>query len=324
MPLVSVIIPSYNHEKYVSEAIESVLNQTFEDIELIIIDDASKDKSKEIIKYYEKKDSRVLAVFHNENKGIARTMNEGIERASGKFLSLFSSDDVWVEDKLKKQLEILKENENLVVWSEGLIIDNQGNFTGERVSQRHGPYKRKKSGNIFSELLKGNYICDLSAIFKRENIKNIKYDEKLKYLNDYKFMVDLAKRYEFYFIAEPLVRYRIHGKNTVLSDKIHWRKDDIMIGNYFLREYGSEISNKTKCLIFLNIGNAYSFIGEKTKAKKNYYQAIKYNPFFWIDLYALIIFLTNRSGIIYDFLNLSYKYYQKIKNRLTKNKIMII
>jgi len=137
-------------------------------------------------------------------------------------------------------------------------------------------------------------------------------------------MVDLAKRYEFYFIAEPLVRYRIHGKNTVLSDKIHWRKDDIMIGNYFLREYGNEISNKTKCLIFLNIGNAYSFMGEKTKARKNYYQAIKCSPFFWIDLYALIIFLTNRSGIIYDFLNSSYKYYQKIKNRLTKNKIMII
>ena len=313
MPLVSVIMPSYNHEKYISDAIESVLNQSFKDIELIITDDSSKDNSKEIIRYYEKKDNRVLVFFHNENRGIARTMNEGIEKANGKFLSLFSSDDLWVKDKLKKQLKILQENENCIVWSDGLIVDDQGNPTGELFTQRHGALKRKKSGNIFEELLKGNYICGQSIIFKKKNIKNIKYDEKLKYLNDYKFMVDLARRHEFYFIPEPLVIYRIHGENSILSDKINWQKDNIIIRNYFLREYGDEISNKIKNKIMLSLSRSYLNIGKRENAKQYFFHAVKLDPFCLSNLIPLAIILTKKNGIIRNFLKWNYQNYRKIK-----------
>lgn len=290
-------MPSYNHEEFISKAIESVLNQTFEDIELIIIDDGSKDKSKEKIKYYKKKDNRILAIFHNENKGIARTMNEGIEKASGKYLSLFSSDDVWVKDKLKKQLKILQENKNYVVWSEGLIIDDQGNPTGELFSQKHGACKRKKSGNIFEELLKGNYICGQSIIFKKENIKNIKFDEKLKYLNDYKFMVDLARRYEFYFIPEPLAMYRIHGENTINSERENCFKEDIIIRKYFLQEYANEIQTKTKASISFTIGMLNLHFEKKTNAKKWIYNAIKFDPLYSSKKLLLYYAIKNINNI---------------------------
>ena len=88
MPLVSVIMPSYNHEKYISEAIESVLNQTFGGFELIITDDASIDRSKDY-QTYAKKDARIRAYYHNENKGIAKTMNDGLEAAKGSLLLFF-------------------------------------------------------------------------------------------------------------------------------------------------------------------------------------------------------------------------------------------
>ena len=156
MPLVSVIMPSYNHERYISEAIESVLNQTFTDFEFIIIDDASKDKSKELIKAYEEQDSRIRAFFHKENKGIARTMNECLEESKGNFIAFFASDDVWVKEKLEKQLEVLNKNEDFIVWSEGELIDAQGNPTGETFTQMHNAFKRIKSGDIFEELLKDN------------------------------------------------------------------------------------------------------------------------------------------------------------------------
>lgn len=108
MALISVLLPSYNHESFLSEAIESVLNQTFRDFEFIIIDDCSSDNSREIIKYYKERDERIKIYFHNENRGIARTQNELIDKAQGKFIAFLNSDDVWNKDKLEKQLKILE------------------------------------------------------------------------------------------------------------------------------------------------------------------------------------------------------------------------
>ena len=318
MPLISVIMPSYNHERYISEAIESVLNQTFTDFEFIIIDDASKDKSKEIIKDFEIKDSRIRVIFHDENQGIAKTMNECLKEANGKFTAFFSSDDVWVKDKLKKQLETLEKNEDLVVWSEGLIIDAQGNFTGELFTQKYGSSKRKKIGDIFEELLKGNFICGQTVIFKKGNLGNIRYDEQLKYLNDYKFMVDLARKYKYYFIPEPLAMYRIHGRNVILSDRVGWLKEQVIIREYFLQKYGNEISNKVKSKIFLNISEGYSHIGERVKARQYVYRAIKLNPFNWSNLLYLVIALTNEDGAIFRFLRWGYRKYKVIRQWLAR------
>lgn len=321
MPLVSVIMPSYNYEEYISEAIESVLNQTFNDFELIIIDDASKDNSKKVIQSFGEKNIKIRSFFHKKNKGIAKTVNECIKKAKGKYISHFSSDDIWFKEKLEKQLEILEKNEDFLVWSEGLIIDAEGNFTGELFTQMHSALNRKKSGDIFEELLKNNYICGLSLIYKRENLKNVRRDEHLIYLSDYKFIVDLAKDYKFYFIPEPLVMYRIHGRNAIFKDRVEGKKDDIKIRNYFLQEYDEEISYKVKNRILLNISKSYSYIGEKEKAKQNVYQAIKYNPFYWANLFTLIFILPNRNGTIYNFLDLIYQYYRKVKKWYNNSKI---
>ena len=326
MPLVSVIMPSYNHEQFVSEAIESVLNQTFTDLELIILDDASGDKSKEIIEAYQRKDSRIRTIFHNENRGIARTLNEGLEEAKGKFIAFFASDDVWAKDNLKKQLEVLEKNEDLVVWSESLVIDALGNPTGEFFTQKCGASERKKSGDIFEELLMGNYICGSSVILKRENLKGIRYDEQLKYLNDYEIMVDLAKRYQFHFIPEPLAMYRIHGRNVTLSDREEgWPRDRIIIGQYLLRKYGDEISNNAKRKIYLNIGGAYSYLGEREKAIQYLYRGIKLNPFDRGNLAYIVVALTAEDSHIRNLLRWCYQKYRGInKARRNKNETQIV
>jgi glycosyltransferase involved in cell wall biosynthesis len=314
-------MPSYNYEEYIPEAIESVLKQTFNDFELIIIDDASKDNSKKIIQLFDKKNIKIRSFFHKENQGLAKTVNECIKKAKGKYISYFSSDDIWFKEKLEKQLKILEKDEDLIVWSEGLIVDAKSNFTGELFTRIHSALNRKKSGDIFEELLKNNYICGQSLIYKRENLKNVRFDEHLKYLGDYKFIVDLAREYKFYFIPEPLVMYRIHGRNTIFSDRIGWKKEDIRVRNYFLQEYGDEISYKVKDRILLNISKSYSYIGEKEKAKQNIYQAMKCNPFYWANLFTLIFILPKRNGIIYNFLNFIYQYYRKVKKWYSNSKI---
>jgi glycosyltransferase involved in cell wall biosynthesis len=249
MPLVSVIMPSYNHAKFLPEAIESVLGQTFEDFELIIIDDGSEDGSQEIIKDYSKKDNRVRAIFHAENLGISRTFNELIEKAKGDFISCIASDDLWVKDKLEKQLKIMEQDENLVVWTEGEIIDVDGHSTGEKFTQLYDG--TEKNGNIFDNLLSGNFIYGSSMMYKSENLKGIQIDENLKYLNDHKFFLDLAYRYNFHFIPEPISKYRVHGENTRFSDMEGWYKDYILLGKEITEEYGDKLaSNENKKKLF--------------------------------------------------------------------------
>jgi len=313
MALVSVIMPSYNHEKFISKAIESVLNQSFEDLELIIIDDGSRDNSKKIIISFKEKDNRIRTIFHKKNIGIAKTLNDGIEASRGKFIAIVASDDVWYKDKLEKQLEVLKENENLIVWSEGLIIDAHDNSTGMLFTERHNATNRRKSGNIFGELLKGNFIFGSSLILKKQNLGNIRFDEELKYLNDYKFVVDLATRYEYHFVPEPLAMYRIHGSNTTLTDKDSWIKDGIVVRKYFLDRYNENISNHIKSKLLLGIGIGYLQLEEKTMAKQYIRHAIKADPFNPENLIYPAVLQLDRNSFIYKFLRRLYRKYKATK-----------
>ena len=246
MPSVSVVMSSYNYDEYITSAIESVLAQSFSDLELIIVDDGSRDKSRDLIQSYLKKDDRIKAIFHQNNMGISKTVNDGWDAAKGKFIASISSDDLWAEDKLDKQIEILQDDEELVIWTEGEIIDKCGMTTGDLFTDFHGAANRRKSGNIFEELFKGNFILASSRIFKKENLLGRRYSEDLKYLGDYRFAVDMANVYDYYFIEEPLTKYRVHGNNTVNRDKDGYKEDIVKLVEYFLSAYGDNTSNDVR------------------------------------------------------------------------------
>jgi len=278
--LVSVIMPSYNQEKYLAEAINSVLNQTVQDFELIIVDDYSKDNSQAIIEAYRAKDRRVKPIFHSENKGIPKTYNDGIKNAQGKFVAFLDSDDIWIETKLEKQLTVLDKNPDLVVWSEGEIIDQNGTSTGKTFTQFENGGGRKKSGDIFEELLcDDNFVFDSSIIIKKKNLPKRGFDETLTYLNDYRLIVDLAREHEFHFFKEPLAKYRVHGLNTIFSGGPIWQQDRVSMYKSFLEDFGSMISKKTKANLLFKMGRAYSELGENALARRNIFGAIKANPF---------------------------------------------
>ena len=112
-PLVSVVMPVYNSEKYVAEAIESILGQTFSDFELIIVDDGSQDRSPEIIREYERQDDRVRLLRQEGNMGVATARNRGIDEAGGEFLALMDSDDISLPTRLEQQLRFLQENPDI-------------------------------------------------------------------------------------------------------------------------------------------------------------------------------------------------------------------
>lgn len=211
-PLVSVVIPSYNYSKYIGKTIESVLEQTFEDLELIIIDDGSPDNSVEIIKdkiaQYADRD---ITFIHRENRGICRTLNEGLHTAKGKYFSYVGSDDFWHPQKLEKQLAAFETaNEKLAAsYTDSYIID-----AGDKIIDRFGRQYDYQSGDIYGDLMWMRYHpASPTNFFIKEALTSIGgFNEKYA-IEDKDLWIKIARKYEVIYLSEPLAYYRVHGKN---------------------------------------------------------------------------------------------------------------
>lgn len=286
MPLVSVCMPTWNSERFIADAIDSVLGQDFADLELIIVDGASADATRQIIERYAKQDPRIRIILHERNLGISRALNDSIDAANGKFIAHLDSDDVWVKDKLRKQLAVIEKDDDLIVWSEGELIDHAGRSIGKSFSERLGnTSSAKKSGDLWQELLRGNYIFHSTVLYKKRNLGNVRYDEGMLVLTDFKFFLDLARQHHFKYIAEPLARYRIHGDNTFASSSSEaLRRRRIAATEYIsivedaMRRYGDEITRETRAVIYAIIGSFYYSAGEKRRGLRFFLRAVTCNP----------------------------------------------
>jgi glycosyltransferase involved in cell wall biosynthesis len=297
---------SYNHEKYLAQAIESVLNQTFGDLELIIVDDASTDNSKAIIEAYQARDSRVIAYFHQKNLGISKTINDCLSQAQGEYVSFIGSDDGWFPYKLEKQLEVIKRYPEGIVWSEGKIIDSEGVLTNQKVTE-HQLSPKKKSGNLFEELMREDFVFGQSALLKTEFAKKIAFDEDLHLVADHQFFAELAREHEFVFMDEPLAYYRVHGQNVSSKHAQLWFKERILLRNRFLEQYGGQISRRTIADIYYKIGHAYYGLHEKALAQHYYLKALRVNPPRANSFLFLSLALTGGDGFFGEFLGGCYQ-----------------
>jgi len=286
MPTVSVIMTSYNHERYISDAIRSVLNQRVNDLELIVIDDASVDNSRNILESWASVDPRIVPVYHRSNQGISRTVNDGLDKANGEYLAFLASDDVWRGDKLARQLELLKTERDKVIWTEGTIIDKDGQDTGDTFTHMHNATHISKSGNLLQELFSANFIFGSSLILAREDLNGLRFNESLKYLSDYKFIIDLARTLEFAFVPESLASYRVHGLNSIMQDKTNWLRDRQRLYTLLLAEYGDMMQRRRKAGVYMNLCDLQSKLGDKTAAVNAFLRAITFapeNPVLWLN-----------------------------------------
>ncbi len=304
-------MPSYNHEKFLSEAIESILNQTFKDLELIIVDDCSIDNSPEIMADYQRKDPRVRVFFHKKNLGISKTINDCLNEVKGNYVCFIGSDDIWFPYKLERQLALIKKHEDKILWSEGEIIDGNGAPTGTTFTKMHQATNKRKSGNLFNDILLDNYIFGQSLLVKKDFIGDNLFDTSLRFLNDYRFIADLASKHDFFFVPEPLAKYRIHRTNSILNDKTTWLKDRITLYNYFLKKYGYKISSNLRGILYMKIGSSYAELGRSDLAKQFYLNAISIDHFSRETILYLILALTDAKGRLATSLE---KFYFKINS----------
>ncbi|MCG3686180.1 glycosyltransferase [Aliarcobacter butzleri] len=212
--LISVILPVYNGEKYLKEAIESILNQTYTNFEFIIIDDGSKDSSLEIIKEYEKEDERIVAVSR-ENKGLIATLNEGIEKAKGKYIARMDQDDISLPNRFEEQLKIMENDKEIVVC--GSWINVFGENRKEKIS-KYFQYDKEIKANLIMSCC----FAHPSVMMRRDAFldNNIWYDENFKNAEDYHLWTQLARVGKFYNIPKVLLNYRfLETSITRVADK---------------------------------------------------------------------------------------------------------
>ena len=207
LPLVSVIVPCYNHEKYVKETIESIVNQTYKNIELIVIDDGSKDNSVKIIQ--ELADKYNFTFIHRHNKGLSNTLNEGISLSIGEYICFCASDDFYTIDKIEKQVNFMEINKNDMICYTNMIKFYKNGF------KRNIQNQKKISGFIFEKLfLQDFWIPAGTVMYKKVVFQKIGLFDNSLDTEDFDMFLRIAKRFEIGFIDEFLFFYRAHENNS--------------------------------------------------------------------------------------------------------------
>jgi glycosyltransferase involved in cell wall biosynthesis len=207
--LVSVLLPVYNSENYLKEALDSVLNQTVQNFEIIIIDDGSTDNSKaNIIDIY--KDQRIHYYRNEKNLGLPQTLNLGLKKCKGKFIARMDADDISFPNRFEKQIEFLESNRDIALVGSAYISLKGNKNMGFRPQVTN--HKKLKS-----KLLFGNNICHPSVMFNSTfiNKHDLFYDPKFRYAQDYNLWTKLIlKGYKLDNISEPLIYYRRTKENS--------------------------------------------------------------------------------------------------------------
>lgn len=311
-PKVSIIMPCYNSEKYIEKAIQSVLDQTYRNFELIIIDDDSTDKTWEIIEQYAKKDFRVICTRKTENeKGISKSMNKGIEMARGEYITRMDSDDIIIPEKIFRQVQFLDKNEEYGVCSVNIaMMDNLGNIYNENV------YPEQKVPSEWT-FLWTNPVPNAPCMYRTNIIKdnNITFSN-LRTAEDYDFLEKLITKTKVYMINLPLYYYRYNEKSTYNRNRIETFKNSLDIS----KKYYTEVTKKNapdfyKFLtwfytnedepIIEDVQVINEFLEKTAKEFKEYYKwtdeqysNVKTDILKIIEKYAVYKFLAGKNGKI--------------------------
>jgi len=205
MPLVSTVIAVYNGEDFIGEAINSVLNQTYPNVEIIVVDDGSTDATQSILKSFGEK----ITWTWQKNSGTPAARNVGVRMSQGKYIALLDCDDLWLPDKIRMQLEAFERYpEAVLVWG-GAVRSNKG-WTNEKNDQEY--HKERKFLDL-KELLIHNRIAALAAMFRRDVAISIDgFDEALLHCDDWDMWIRLAQLGSMVYVDQTLGIYRVHEK----------------------------------------------------------------------------------------------------------------
>ncbi len=219
MSSVSIIMPAYNAQRFIGRAINSVLNQTFLDWELLIVDDGSTDGTAGYVKYHYS--SPQIKLFTQSNQGPASARNAGIEHAQGEFIAFLDADDCWRPNKLSLQIPLFATDSTGVVYGDAELVG--GKIEGYSTFFAINP---PASGRVTSQLVRRNFIPMLTAVIRRDLLRKIGgFDSDLRAAEDYDVWLRASFHTDFSYSPEIVAEYTIHTESTTSKSELMWTSE---------------------------------------------------------------------------------------------------
>ncbi|MFQ5981414.1 MAG: glycosyltransferase family 2 protein [Candidatus Heimdallarchaeota archaeon] len=287
--LVSIVLPTHNRGHLISRAIKSILRQTYDNFEVIIVDDGSIDNTEPVVLSFN--DSRIRYLRRNENLGGSSARNMGIKASKGKFIAFLDSDDIWLPQKLERQMRIFEESSPKV----GVVYCEWAQFKGEKLRGHRYIKKKVREGDIHKLIDNYDFFIPTPTILLRKSCleKTGLFDERFRAQEDFDLLIRLSRHYHFRYIKTPLV---IQYHTGVLRYKARVKTNFLL-----LKKYPHLFENNKGFLFNYYFHTGKYFFFEKNEKKKiwqNYLRyALKINP---ISFYSIKIFILYFSGYLVE------------------------
>ena len=255
-PLVSVIICVYNGERYLRLALDSVLAQTYVNIEILIVNDGSRDESQAIIEEYAARDERIRC-FTRVNSGLPASRNFAFAEARGEWIAVIDQDDLCYPERLEKQLGVAAKYPSAgLIFCDTDYIDEVGRVTGSHLKSfvlPDGFIPKKTAGNLL--LIKGCFIDSEAWFFRKSVASSIEpLIESLRYACDYEYFIRIGLHYDFAYTSDRLAAWRIHPAQESATNRKRFHEHREVLNRYFL---AAHVDFVTRCLIIKNLARSY-------------------------------------------------------------------
>jgi glycosyltransferase involved in cell wall biosynthesis len=279
-------MPVLNGERYIAEAIESICRQTYTPFELIVVDDGSTDRTREIVHSFSGRIA-VSCLHHARNQGIAPSINDGIRHASGDFIAFLDHDDLWLPEFLDTQMAYLRAHPDVgMVHSDIRTIDAEGNILEHSALECRG--KPQPSGHVFRNLFAASMICGNSVVIRKECFDRVGlWDEELRWA-DYHLWLRVSRHYKIDYVPKVLTAYRQHASQNTRAITSR-PADEPPVGaqaiEKLLQEYpeirnelGNRMINRRMASFFAELAYQWFTAGEFATARRWLRRALRYWP----------------------------------------------
>lgn len=274
-PLVSVVMPTYNHAQFIKEAIDSVLNQTYNNLELIIIDNFSEDATREIIEGYG--DDRIRYAQFRNNGIIAASRNRGIEQARGQYVAFIDSDDVWLPEKVRLQVEAMQADQRRgISFGKFRVISPDAVETGKIM----GPKNPPEPDGLYARLIKANFIVSSSTLVLKKALDDVGlFDEnpELRCSEDFDLWLRILRKYRPAYVDEVVGIYRMHATNQS-ADDLRLKRALAVIDKHHAQGWIDQYTaDAAKASFYFQVG--WTLVGSNPgRARRCCMRAVRYHP----------------------------------------------
>ena len=301
---VSIIIPAFNPGNEILEAIESAINQLYSNIEIFVVDDGSENKKYLNIAREKYLNEKKIKFFSYEvNKGVSAALNFGVQESTGDFISWLSHDDVYSKFKIKKQIEYINKNKNIKILSSNAIVFN-------RKVRYFKKFRLNKIKFTINDLFYNDKLNGCGLIIYKKILEEFKFDEKLRYTQDYDLWLRVSKKYTIFHLEKFLIFSRKHsGQDSIVHNKEAFKEIEKLISNYLNEFVFDNYYYKKFNLILISIYN-YSYRGNIKIAKSILYTYLSLSKRNYLNIIFKVFFalLVSFFGLSLNKLKFIYNY----------------